>query len=220
MSNNRMVAAIVALVVLVGAGVGIAMGADSTSSPKSKAQELSAAEANKLAERLQGDRGLAREGVFVELADPAVSKGVSRCVRVQLLNPTIANRQYLSRQYGDKICVSSTPIGPSIDADTCGTVSSSAERVEVPDLIGLAPTAADKRARSIGLRLGGCDGRKPARKPDRYSPDNALLVTQQCPQPGTRVPTGSGVAVHSEGRLPGGYRVVGTADYGNARPCK
>jgi hypothetical protein len=132
---------------------------------------------------------------------------------------TVANREHLSRQFGDEVCVSSTPIGPSVDADTCVTAPRSKALVNVPDLVGLSPMAADKRVRAAGLRLGGCAGATPARRPDRYSPDNALLVTEQCPRAGAVAPKGFGVAVRSEGRLPGGFRVVGTTDYGNARPC-
>lgn len=216
-SFNRLAAAIIAIVVLIG-GVGIALAASHGSSSKSSSHVLRAAAAERLADRLQANRSLARDGVFVELADPAVRRGVSRCVKVQLLNPTAANRAYLSQKFGDRVCVSSTPIGPAEPGDACLPQSKAGHRVTVPNLVGLAPFAAYKRARAAGLVLAGCAGDKPTRKPDPYSPDNALLVTKQCPKPGALARRDSGISLDAVGHLPGGYIAPGP-DYGRTDFC-
>jgi hypothetical protein len=148
---------------------------------------------------------LARRGVFVS----STGHGRKICLHMELYNPTPANIAYIRRVYGRHVCVDRKPGGVAYACTGYEQDAVPEGPVVVPNLLDLGLREASKRALANNLRyspacLGDAESR-PA-KVDRYSPEQLVRISRQCPAPGQRVPAGTPVVLEAEALLPGGFR--------------
>jgi hypothetical protein len=143
----------------------------------------------------------------------------NRCIEIELANPTAPNIAYLRRRFGPRVCVDLKAGGR---LDDCGGLSGSrlpTGSATVPDLRDLGIYEASRRAVASGLGYTvAClrDNNKQPKRPTRYSPEQLVRITTQCPRAGERVPPGTAVALNGVALLPGGftYKVGPLAPYG------
>lgn len=188
---------LVVLALVVGAGV--AVGLRTTDDATGEPRPVSQAELRRVQHRID-DSQLERQGIFVASTGPTESGGVE-CVGIEMLNPTAPNRAWLRARFGPHVCPSTKPAG-GFASTLIGCGGGEGPDVQVPDVVGLRADYALRRLRRAGF-AEDCNNDTKGRRPDRFSPQNALFVAGVCV---TSAPRGSVTQMKVRGRLPGGYR--------------
>jgi len=149
------------------------------------------------------DDKLGRQGIFV-----SSTGGGPGCARVNLLNPTRQNVEYIRQHYGPNACVPAEP-GPIVTACAgSGHKPKPGDHV-VPDVVGKDFEEATGTLTNAGYRFAAyCPGQG-ARKPHRVTQgdiEQFATIARQCPAAGTRTAAGEVVGIEAVVVLPGGYR--------------
>lgn len=180
------------------------------------------AELSRLQERIEKRRdALARDGIYLLSTGPE-----DTCVIVELANPTQPNIEFVRRQFAPHTCVARKPRDRIQACRGSERPAIPLGPVKVPSMRDLGISAAGRRSLASGLTYAvDCLGEnlKTVKRFSKYSPEQLLRVTKQCPRPGELVPRLTEVALEAVATLPGGfsYKVSSLSRYntGTSRPC-